>query len=70
MKEKIHDSSNQKKEWLSPNEVCEYLSCSKSYFYQMMKQNEDFPKGYFITDTKKLWKREEIDHWINHRSKG
>ena len=56
------------KEWLTTTDVAEYLNLSRAALYRVIKSDEDFPKGYSILKTKRLWKKKELDDWVSTKS--
>ena len=65
---KYNDSSKVNKEWLTTTDVAEYLNLSRAALYRVIKSDEDFPKGYSILKTKRLWKKQELDDWVSTKS--
>jgi predicted DNA-binding transcriptional regulator AlpA len=60
------------KDFLSVDDLKEYLNCSKQNIYNIIASDETFPKSYDISPKKGIrqvrrWSKNDINEWILSR---
>ena len=61
------NSANQEKGFLSQASVCQYLDISRTTLFRLRKNDKTFPKAYFVTADKPIFKKSDLDNWICNR---
>ena len=59
--------TNQEKGFLSQASVCQYLDISRTTLFRLRKNDKTFPKAYFVTADKPIFKKADLDNWITNR---
>lgn len=52
-------------ELLRPADVAQMLGCQRTYLYEMMKSDPDFPKPFYLPNSRvRVWKRVEVEDYV------
>ena len=58
------------KPYLNATETMALIGYQKTQFHHLIKKRDDFPKAYELSKRKHLWKKSEIEEWLEGSRKG